>query len=54
MDPERRQWLERLARACRHVLTGDGDRADPHYAALLDDVADLLARIDAELAAAED
>jgi hypothetical protein len=50
VDAERRQWLESVAAACESVLaTNGGDRTDPPFAALLQDVADLLARVRAEL-----
>ena len=50
MDAERREWAERVADACERVLADpDGDRTDPAYRALLDDVATLLAHLKAEL-----
>ena len=50
MDAERREWAERVADACERVLADpDGDRSDPAYRALLDDVATLLAHLKAEL-----
>jgi hypothetical protein len=50
-DPERRrQWLETVATACERVLIRDaGDTQDADYAELLGDVAELLARVRAEL-----
>ena len=50
VDAERREWVERVADACERVLADpDGDRTDPAYGALLDDVASLLARLRAGL-----
>ena len=53
VNAQRRQWLEAVAAACESVLAKDGgDRADPPYAALLQDVAELLTRVRAELRSA--
>jgi hypothetical protein len=50
VDAERREWLETLATACERVLARDvEDPSDPHLAALLEDVAELLSSIKAEL-----
>lgn len=51
MDAERRRWLEQLGAACEKVLanTDAGDRSQAYYAAVLEDVKALLARIEAEL-----
>jgi hypothetical protein len=49
-----RQWLEKVAAACEGILA-DGDlagRAETNYAALLEEVAMLLTRVNAELATA--
>jgi hypothetical protein len=54
VDPERKRWLKTLAAACEHALSSDtGERTDASYVALREDVADLLARIRAELRAAD-
>jgi ABC-type transporter Mla subunit MlaD len=51
VETERVLWLETLADACERVLArrDEGDSTDAHWAMLLDDVSDLLARIRAEL-----
>jgi hypothetical protein len=55
VDPERREWVETLIAACERILArGDAElHRDPGYRAVIDDVADLLARLRAELHAAE-
>jgi hypothetical protein len=49
VEAERRRWLMTLAAACEHALEKDDDRNDPTSAALLNDIAGLLARVRAEL-----
>jgi hypothetical protein len=49
MDAERRRWLETLAATCERILADDAEGHDPGVRAVLDDVADPLARIRAEL-----
>jgi hypothetical protein len=54
VDEQRRRWLEALAAACERLLARRDDtprRRDPQYVALLQDVAELLARLNAELGA---
>jgi hypothetical protein len=55
IEDTHRQWLHQLAAACEHALAHSdiGDRAETHYAAVLEDVAALLLRIRTELAAEE-
>jgi hypothetical protein len=55
VDVERRRWLETLAAACERVLARRdvGESTDAAYVALLDDVAELLGWIRAELGAAD-
>jgi ElaB/YqjD/DUF883 family membrane-anchored ribosome-binding protein len=49
-DPDRVRWLQKLAAACEQVLARpEGDRTDPSYDDLRQDVQQLLARIRAEL-----
>jgi hypothetical protein len=50
VSAERREWLERLAAACERVLEDyAGDRSDPGYAVVREDVERLLAKIRGEL-----
>jgi hypothetical protein len=44
MDAERRRWLQTLAAACEQILSDAGHDSGPRV-----DVADLLARLNAEL-----
>ena len=50
-----RQWLEKVAAACERIQADAdlGDRTETNYAALLEEVTMLLARVRAELATAE-
>jgi hypothetical protein len=49
MDAERRGWLETLAATCERILADDAEGHDPGVRAVLDDVANLLRRLRAEL-----
>ena len=49
VEAERRRWLMTLSEACEHALEKDHDPNDPTSAALLNDIAGLLARVRAEL-----
>jgi len=51
MDAERREWLETLTAACARILARSEEEGhdDPGYRAVMDDVADLFARLKVEL-----
>lgn len=50
MDSAKARWLETLASACERVLASDGgDVTDHGYAAVREDVEQLLVRITDEL-----
>jgi hypothetical protein len=50
VDVQRQRWLETVAAACERALARDtGGPPDAPHAALLEDIAELLARVRAEL-----
>jgi hypothetical protein len=50
VDVKRQRWLEKVAGACERALARDtGAPPDAQHAALLEDIAELLARVRSEL-----
>jgi hypothetical protein len=50
VNPDRRTWLKTLEAGCERFLAQErGNRSDPGYAVVREDVEKLLARVRAEL-----